>query len=75
MSPDGFNSKTDYESLVDSISSTKRKPLAPEVSKLRAFKSEVEQKLMRAAGDISGRAHAKVTEMLYQVIFPKLIVI
>ncbi|KAK7689012.1 hypothetical protein QCA50_007703 [Cerrena zonata] len=59
LSPDGFSSKTDYESLVDSISSSKRKPLGPEVAKLRVFKSDVEQKLMRAAGDISGRAHGK----------------
>lgn len=36
------------------------KPLAPQVAKLRVIKSEAEQRLMRMAGDISGRAHAKV---------------
>ncbi|KAH8102841.1 peptidase M24, structural domain-containing protein [Cristinia sonorae] len=47
------------DSLVESIAGTKRKPLAPEVSKLRAIKSTTEQQIMRAAADISGRAHAK----------------
>ncbi|CAL1703435.1 unnamed protein product [Somion occarium] len=60
LSAEGFNNKVDYESLIDSISSSKRKSLFPEVSKLRAVKSKVEQKVMRAAADISGRAHAKV---------------
>jgi hypothetical protein len=51
--------RSEYDILVDSIT-TKRQPLAPEVAKLRAFKSEAEQRVMRAAADISGRAHAKV---------------
>ncbi|KAF9458010.1 peptidase M24 [Collybia nuda] len=50
--------RSEYDILVDSLS-TKRKPLAPEVAKLRAFKSDAEQRVMRAAADISGRAHAK----------------
>lgn len=36
------------------------KPLAPQVAKLRSIKSEAEQKVMKSAADISGRAHAKV---------------
>ncbi|KAF9224423.1 peptidase M24 [Gyrodon lividus] len=51
--------RTDYESVVESLSSGRRHPLAPLVAKLRAFKSELEQQAMRAAADISGRAHAK----------------
>ena len=51
--------RSEYDILVDSITA-KRQPLAPEVAKLRAFKSEAEQRVMRAAADISGRAHAKV---------------
>lgn len=47
--------------LVDSLSSSGRKPLAPEVARLRAIKSEAEQEVMRAAADISGRSHAKVS--------------
>lgn len=51
--------RSEYDAIVDSLT-TKRKPLAPEVGKLRAFKSDAEQGVMRAAADISGRAHAKV---------------
>jgi intermediate cleaving peptidase 55 len=51
--------RSEYDILVDSIT-TKRQPLAPVVAKLRAVKSEAEQRVMRAAADISGRAHAKV---------------
>ncbi|KIJ19786.1 hypothetical protein PAXINDRAFT_107213, partial [Paxillus involutus ATCC 200175] len=51
--------KSDYESVVESLSSSRRHPLAPLVAKLRTFKSEREQQVMRAAADISGRAHAK----------------
>jgi intermediate cleaving peptidase 55 len=51
--------RSEYDILVDSITA-KRQPLAPLVAKLRAFKSEAEQRVMRAAADISGRAHAKV---------------
>jgi len=47
------------ENLLDSIAGTKRKSLAPEVAKLRSIKSETEQRIMRTAADISGRAHAK----------------
>ncbi|KAJ8085839.1 aminopeptidase [Marasmius tenuissimus] len=37
----------------------KPRPLQPQLARLRAIKSENEQKVMREAGDISGRAHAK----------------
>ncbi|KAL1704432.1 peptidase M24, structural domain-containing protein [Schizophyllum commune] len=35
------------------------KPLGPEVARLRAIKSDAEVRVMRAAADISARAHAK----------------
>jgi len=44
---------------VEALSGNKRKPLAPEVGRLRTIKSRWEQGVMRAAADISGRAHAK----------------
>ncbi|ESK93098.1 peptidase m24 [Moniliophthora roreri MCA 2997] len=37
----------------------KPRPLAPQIARLRAFKSPNEQRIMRNAADISGRAHAK----------------
>lgn len=52
--------KTEYDKLVEGISSSKRKPLAPEIGRLRAVKSMDEQRIMKKASDISGRAHAKV---------------
>ncbi|KAG1715675.1 hypothetical protein ID866_1479 [Astraeus odoratus] len=52
--------RSEYESIVDSLSSSRRRPLAPLVAKLRAVKSEHEQQVMRAAADISGLALAKV---------------
>ncbi|KAL1675499.1 peptidase M24, structural domain-containing protein [Schizophyllum commune] len=42
-----------------SLSSNKRRPLSPEVARLRAIKSDAEVRVMRAAADISARAHAK----------------
>jgi intermediate cleaving peptidase 55 len=52
--------RTEYDSIVEALSGNKRKPLAPEVGRLRTIKSRWEQGVMRAAADISGRAHAKV---------------
>lgn len=52
--------RTEYDMIIESLSGTKRKPLAPELGKLRAIKSTWEQAVMRAAADISGTAHAKV---------------
>ncbi|RXW14043.1 hypothetical protein EST38_g11812 [Candolleomyces aberdarensis] len=51
--------RSEPENALDSISSFKRRPLAPEVAKLRSLKSPAEQQLMLKAGTISGRAHAK----------------
>jgi hypothetical protein len=52
--------KTEYDKLVESLTAPKRRPLAPEVGVLRAVKSVHEQKVMRAAAEISAKAHTKV---------------
>ena len=52
--------RTEYDSLFDSLSSSKRKALAPEVGRLRAIKSKYEQEVMRQAANLSARAHNKV---------------
>ena len=52
--------RTEYDSLFDSLSSSKRKALASEVGRLRAIKSKYEQEVMRQAADLSARAHNKV---------------
>lgn len=49
---------------MDSLVSSKRKPLSPEVGRLRSVKSKVEQDIMRQAADISARAHNKVRHRL-----------
>ncbi|KAI0829267.1 peptidase M24, structural domain-containing protein [Trametes gibbosa] len=59
LSPSGGLSRGEYDTLVDSLSSSKRKPLAPEIGRLRSIKSKVEQTIMRQAADISARAHNK----------------
>ncbi|KAJ6612152.1 peptidase M24 [Mycena sp. CBHHK59/15] len=51
--------RSEYDPIVEAVSSSRRKPLAPKVAQLRAFKSESELRVMRQAADISGRAHAK----------------
>ncbi|TFK43119.1 peptidase M24 [Crucibulum laeve] len=51
--------RAEYESVLDTLSTSKRKPLAPELARLRAIKSPAEQCVMRQAADISARAHAK----------------
>ena len=51
---------TERDGIMDSISSSTRRPLAPQLAKWRAIKSEPEQKVMRHAADISARAHTKV---------------
>ena len=56
----GRSLREEYDMVVESISRSKLKSLAPEVAKLRAVKSEAEQRIMRSAADISGLAHAKV---------------
>ncbi|KAI6168908.1 peptidase M24 [Pisolithus thermaeus] len=52
-------SRSEYESVVDSLSIPRRQPLAPLIAKLRSIKSECEQRVMRTAADISGHAFAK----------------
>jgi intermediate cleaving peptidase 55 len=51
--------KSDAEGALESLSSVKRRALAPEVAKLRAVKSTAEQAAMHSAATLSGRAHAK----------------
>jgi intermediate cleaving peptidase 55 len=55
--------RSEYDSIVESLKYSCRRPLAPEISRLRAIKSECEQRLMRAAADISALAHAKVNSV------------
>ncbi|THH09459.1 hypothetical protein EW146_g8678 [Bondarzewia mesenterica] len=52
--------RVEFESVLESLAASKRRPLAPLVAKLRSVKSKTEVAVMRAAADISGRAHAKV---------------
>jgi len=54
------SSTTEHDEIMDSISSSARRPLAPQLAKWRAIKSEAEQKVMRHAVDISAHAHTKV---------------
>jgi Xaa-Pro aminopeptidase len=56
---------TDYDAIVEGLNSSKRKPLAPILARLRAVKSRREVAVMRAAADLSGRAHAKVCVILF----------
>ncbi|KAI0773692.1 peptidase M24, structural domain-containing protein [Fomes fomentarius] len=60
LSPSGGMSRAEHEILLESLSSSKRKALAPEVGRLRAIKSKYEQKVMRQAADVSARAHNKI---------------
>jgi len=52
--------RSEVDNIIEGISSSKRKLLAPEIAPLRAIKSQAEQRVMNEAGAISGRAHAKV---------------
>ncbi|KAF5369724.1 hypothetical protein D9757_011995 [Collybiopsis confluens] len=54
-----LHGQSDTDLITESLGRIKPKPLAPEVSRLRAIKSLSEQRIMRKAADISGRAHAK----------------
>ncbi|EGO27136.1 hypothetical protein SERLADRAFT_434905 [Serpula lacrymans var. lacrymans S7.9] len=51
--------RSEYDSILESLSNSRRKPLAPLLARMRATKSEHEQRIMRAAADISGSALAK----------------
>ncbi|OCB90214.1 peptidase M24 [Sanghuangporus baumii] len=53
------SSRNEYDGIIDALPSAKRKSLAAELAAMRAIKSEAEQRVMREAADISGRAHAK----------------
>ncbi|KAI0301929.1 peptidase M24 [Multifurca ochricompacta] len=53
--------KSDPEAYLDSIGTSKRKPLASLVGVLRGVKSKYEQDVMKMSADISARAHAKKT--------------
>ena len=64
LSLSGNMTRTEYDSLFDSLSSSKRKALAPEVGRLRAIKSKYEQEVMRQAANLSARAHNKVCELV-----------
>ena len=57
------SNKSDAEAVMESVSSFKRRPLAPEIARLRAIKSEAEVEVMRQAAVISGRAHARVCHL------------
>ncbi len=50
----------EIDTTMSTISGSRRRPLKSKVAPLRAIKSEAERRVMRAAADISGRAHAKV---------------
>jgi len=52
--------RSEYDTIMESLNSSRRQPLAPVVAKLRSIKSLAEQAAMRAAADISGTAFAKV---------------
>jgi hypothetical protein len=57
--------ESDFDYILSTTTSHKSKSLSDEVARLRIIKSQAEQKVMRAAADISGRAHAKVCIFLY----------
>ncbi|PPQ68846.1 hypothetical protein CVT26_001680 [Gymnopilus dilepis] len=52
-------SATEHDGVIDSISCSMRRPLSPEIGKLRSIKSTAEQTVMRQAAEISAQAHAK----------------
>ncbi|KAK0498261.1 peptidase M24 [Armillaria luteobubalina] len=49
----------EIDTTMSTISGSRRRPLKSKVAPFRAIKSEAERRVMRAAADISGRAHAK----------------
>jgi intermediate cleaving peptidase 55 len=50
----------EFDAVIDGLSNSRKRPLAPEVGKMRTIKSPVEQHAMRAAAEISSKAHTKV---------------
>jgi intermediate cleaving peptidase 55 len=61
LSPRGQASDSEEGSYLDAIAPSKRRPLAPLVGALRSVKSSCELEVMKAAAEISARAHAKVS--------------
>ncbi|KAI0092480.1 peptidase M24, structural domain-containing protein [Irpex rosettiformis] len=59
LTPGANSARMEYDAIIESLSASKLKPLAPEVAQLRATKSDAEQHIMRFAAAISGHAHAK----------------
>ncbi|KAJ3505687.1 hypothetical protein NLJ89_g7287 [Agrocybe chaxingu] len=49
----------DKEEVMKYLSGSAQRPLAPQVGKLRVLKSKAEQEVMKAAADISAKAHTK----------------
>jgi intermediate cleaving peptidase 55 len=60
--PPSLSSRSDGDYIMEMLGSKKKKPLGPEISKLRAIKSDSEREVMRSAADISATAHTKVCE-------------
>jgi len=56
---------SDTDSVLDSLFSSSRKPLAPQLGRLRSIKSAAEQAVMRKAADISAQAHTKVSQVWF----------
>jgi Xaa-Pro aminopeptidase len=56
---------SEHDSVLHMVSASKRKPLAPEVGRLRSIKSTAEQEVMAMAADISARAHSKVHHLMH----------
>ena len=56
---------TEPDELMNAISTSAQRPLAPHLAKWRAIKSKAEQMVMRHAADISARAHTKVVQEPY----------
>lgn len=59
--PEADSIQSPGHSVLGNVNLRKVKPVMPLLSKLRAIKSPEEQRVMRAAADISGTAHAKVS--------------
>jgi intermediate cleaving peptidase 55 len=56
-----FQSKNEYDNIAEMLSGSRRRPLGPELFKLRAIKSEAEKHVMRRAADISAEGHVQVS--------------
>ncbi len=70
LSSTSLPTRLEFDSIIDSLASSKRRNLAPEVARLRSIKSVIEQRLLRAAADISCQAHAKVRFYPCEITLP-----